>query len=48
MYVMAILKSKGDQVETIRPRAAIADAIKQLRGRGVGSLVVSDDGEAVY
>jgi CBS domain-containing protein len=47
MYVLAILKSKDDQVATIEPESSIANAIRRLRGRGVGSLIVSTDGETI-
>lgn len=47
MYVLAILKSKSGQVATIEPDSSIASAIKRLRGKGVGSLIVSTDGETI-
>lgn len=47
MYVMAILKSKGDRLETISPDSTAHDAVQKLRGRGIGSLIVSRDGKTV-
>ena len=47
MNVKTILKNKGDWVATIRPDAAIADAVDMLIRERVGALVVSEDGESV-
>jgi CBS domain-containing protein len=44
MNVEAILAVKGDDVATVVPQASLADAAAALRDRGVGALVVSDDG----
>ncbi|MET0147112.1 MAG: CBS domain-containing protein [Ilumatobacteraceae bacterium] len=43
MNVQSILGTKGTEVATIGQRASLADAAAQLRDRGVGALVVSDD-----
>jgi CBS domain-containing protein len=47
MNVHAILRNKGDAVVTIHPDATIDRAVSVLRRRGIGALVVSDDGENV-
>ena len=47
MNVQTILGSKGSDVATISQRASLADATAQLRDRGVGALVVSDDGQHI-
>ncbi len=47
MRVSGILASKGSTVATIAATATVADAADQLRTRGVGALVVSDDGRRI-
>jgi CBS domain-containing protein len=47
MNVHAILRNIGDSVVTIHPDATIDRAVSVLRRRGIGALVVSDDGESV-
>ncbi len=47
MNVGSILGVKGDDVATIAPAATLADASAALRDRGVGALVVSDDGRSL-
>jgi len=47
MNVHTILRNKGNSVATIHPDAAVERAIAVLRSRGIGALVVSDDGERV-
>jgi CBS domain-containing protein len=47
MNVESILKSKGSEVATITQQASLADAVAQLRDRGVGALVVSGDGRRI-
>jgi CBS domain-containing protein len=47
MNVHAILRNKGKSVVTIHPDATVERATAVLRGRGIGALVVSDDGENV-
>lgn len=44
MNVQSILGVKGSEVATVGQRASLADAAAQLRDRGIGALVVSDDG----
>ncbi len=47
MNVKSIIGTKGTDVATVNQRATLADAAAQLRDRGVGALVVSDDGEHI-
>ncbi|HXQ53423.1 MAG TPA: CBS domain-containing protein [Stellaceae bacterium] len=47
MNVETILKTKGRSVATIAPDASIGDAVDLLRRKGIGALVVSEDGQRV-
>jgi CBS domain-containing protein len=47
MNVEAILRSKGRSVATIRPDATVAAAVRELKTRGIGALLVSEDGKQV-
>jgi CBS domain-containing protein len=47
MNVHTILRNKGKAVVTIHPDATVERAVAVLRLRGIGALVVSDDGENV-
>jgi CBS domain-containing protein len=47
MNVHTILRNKGRSVVTIHPDATVERAIEVLGLRGIGALVVSDDGENV-
>lgn len=47
MRVATILTTKGSTVATIHPSATVAEAAAELRLRGVGSLVVSNDGRTI-
>ena len=47
MNVHMILRNKGKSVVTIHPDATVERAVAVLRLRGIGALVVSDDGENV-
>ena len=47
MNVHTILRNKGKSVVTIHPDATVERAVGVLRQRGIGALVVSDDGETV-
>jgi CBS domain-containing protein len=47
MNVHAILRNKGKSVVTIHPDATVDRAVAVLHRRGIGALVVSDDGENV-
>ena len=45
--VMQILQTKGDQVWTIGPQATVFDALKLMADKGIGALVVVEEGEVV-
>ena len=47
MNVEAILRSKGRSVATIPSNATVGTAVHELKTRGIGALVVNDDGNAV-
>ena len=47
MDVNTILRDKGRSVAMIHSAATIERAVALLRARGIGALVVSDDGESV-
>jgi len=47
MNVQTILRNKGRSVTTIRPDATVETAVDLLHARGIGALVVSEDGESV-
>lgn len=47
MNVDAILKSKGNAVETVRPDWTVMKIAECLDTHGVGALIVSADGETV-
>lgn len=47
MNVHTILRNKGKSVVTIHPDATVERAVAVLRLRGIGALVVSDDGARV-
>jgi len=45
MNVEVILRRKGREVATILPTATMAEAARELTVRGIGALVVSEDGK---
>src|SRR5262249_37076305 len=47
MNVEAILRSKGRSVATIAPSATVAQAVRELKTRGIGAIVVSEDDRTV-
>ena len=47
MNVQTILGNKGRSVVTIHSDATVERAVAVLRLRGIGAVVVSDDGETV-
>jgi CBS domain-containing protein len=47
MKVASILKAKGESVETILPDTPLSSAVWALRLKGIGALVVSQDGTTV-
>src|SRR5436309_14591793 len=44
MNVASILKAKGESVATTLPDTTISTIVWELRSRGIGALVVSQDG----
>jgi CBS domain-containing protein len=47
MNVETILRNKGNRVVTIRPDAAVAEAVDRLNRERIGAIVVSEDGKGV-
>jgi CBS domain-containing protein len=47
MNVASILKSKGTNVVTVKPDATIAVAARELEAKGIGALIVSEDGRTI-
>ncbi len=47
MTVQAILNVKGTDVATAPADTSVKDIVQKLRDRGVGALVISDDGTTV-
>jgi CBS domain-containing protein len=47
MKVASILKTKGTHVETTRPDTSIYTVVWDLNLKGIGALVVTDDGTTV-
>ena len=47
MRVQGLLRTKGNEVETIDPTATVAEVVEALVRRGIGALVVSADGEHI-
>lgn len=47
MNVEAILRTKGREVETVRPDATVMQVAERLTARRIGALVVSADGARV-
>ncbi len=47
MTVQAILNIKGSDVATASPETSVKDVVRQLKERGVGALVISDDGRTL-
>lgn len=47
MKVSSILKTKGVDVVTTRPEVTIAEVVRNLKEKGVGSVVISEDGETL-
>jgi len=47
MNVEAILRAKGSNVATIPPDSTVAAAVRELKTRGIGALLVSEDGRRV-
>jgi CBS domain-containing protein len=47
MSVESILKAKGAHVETTRPDTTLYTVVWDLKIKGIGALVVSEDGTTV-
>lgn len=47
MLIGQILAAKGAAVVTTKPDATVADAVKLLKEKGIGSIVVSEDGSRI-
>jgi len=47
MKVAAILKAKGAHVETTRPDTSLYTVVWDLKRKGIGAFVVTDDGTTV-
>ena len=47
MKVSALLDDKGTEVVTISPTATVGEAVGLLARKGIGALVVSEDGERI-
>jgi CBS domain-containing protein len=47
MKVSSILKAKGAHVETTRPDTTVYTVVWELKLKGIGALVLSEDGKAV-
>jgi len=47
MNVAAILRNKGNAIETVRPDRSVLQACARLTELGIGALVVSTDGHRV-
>jgi CBS domain-containing protein len=47
MHVAGLLRRKGDDVATVVSSATVAEVVAALADRGVGALVVSEDGRVV-
>ena len=43
MKVSSVLKSKGSDVHTVRPKDPIQRVINEFKDKGIGALVVSDN-----
>jgi CBS domain-containing protein len=47
MQISQLLEGKGTFVATVRPETPINEVVKELTDRGIGSLVVSPDGNTI-
>ena len=47
MHVQELLDRKGKNVETTKPGSTVVAAVGRMRLRGVGALVVSEDGRSI-
>lgn len=47
MTIADIIRIKGDQVITVRPRESLLESIQTLANHGIGALVVEDEGRVL-
>ncbi len=47
MRIREVLRRKGDTVVTVRPDAGVNDLLELMADRGIGAVVVSEDGTGV-
>ncbi|MGB3256916.1 MAG: CBS domain-containing protein [Ornithinimicrobium sp.] len=47
MRIHEVLRRKGSTVATVQPQATISDLVELLAEQGIGSVVVSNDGDDV-
>jgi len=47
MHITEILRGKGDQVVTVRPRSSVREFVQLLADHNIGAAVVSEDGTGV-
>jgi CBS domain-containing protein len=47
MQISQLLEGKGTFVATVRPETPLNEVVKELTDRGIGSLVVSPDGNTI-
>lgn len=47
MRIREVLRRKGDTVVTVRPDAGVTDLLELMADRGIGAVVVSEDGTGV-
>lgn len=44
MHISEVIRRKGDEVVTISPDASVSELLAMLAEKGIGAVVVSDDG----
>ncbi|MGB3761967.1 MAG: CBS domain-containing protein [Ornithinimicrobium sp.] len=47
MRIHEVLRRKGSTVATVQPQATVSDLVELLAEKGIGSVVVSNDGDDV-
>lgn len=47
MKIREVLSRKGGRVVTVPPRTSVVHAVQRMRAEGIGSLVVSADGQRI-
>ena len=46
-YISSLIAEKGRTVYTIRKSATVAEAVREMNSKGIGALLVVDDGHSV-